>query len=139
LPRPAGRNVQNLAKSKSLPWTAAKGFDTWLPVSTPSFVPAAALPDSSRAYLTYSVNGHVRQAGSTCLMLTPVAELIAFVSSIMRLEEGDLILTGTPEGVSQVVPGDRITAELRDEVGGEVVARLAHEIVAREGGYEFKG
>lgn len=71
-------------------------------------------------------------------MLTPVPELIAFVSGIMRLEEGDLILTGTPEGVSQVVPGDKVEAELRNEESGEVLATLAHEIVAREGGYQFK-
>ena len=72
-------------------------------------------------------------------MLTPVPELIAFVSNIMRLEEGDVILTGTPEGVSQVVAGDRIEAELKNEETGEVLAKLGHKIVDREGGYEFKG
>lgn len=133
-----GRNMQDAVKKKGLPWSSAKGMDTWCPVSTPSFIPASSLPSPGTAHLTYSVNGETRQSGSTALMLYPIPALIAHVSSIMRLEEGDLILTGTPEGVSRVVEGDRVEASLKDE-SGKVLATLKHKIVAREGGYEFKG
>lgn len=70
------------------------------------------------------------------MMLYRIPELIEHCSSIMRLEAGDLILTGTPEGVSQVVPGDKVTAAL--EQGDQTLATLSHTMVGRKGGYQFK-
>jgi len=60
--------------------------------------------------LQLSINGNVRQQGSTADMIFPVARLIAYLSSIFTLEPGDLIYTGTPEGVGPVVDGDRLSA-----------------------------
>ncbi len=105
------RDVQNEAKSKGLPWTIAKGFDTSAPVST--FTPSDEIPNPHNLELSLAVNGVVRQKASTSDMIFRVDETIAYLSTIFTLEEGDLIFTGTPEGVARVVPGDRLHAELQ--------------------------
>ncbi|KAK4698132.1 acylpyruvate hydrolase, partial [Phenoliferia sp. Uapishka_3] len=128
------RNMQLAAKKKGLPWAAAKGFDTFCPVS--GFIPKEDVSDPHDLMLWYKVNGEQRQRGTTGLMLWRIEDLISFVSGIVTLEEGDLILTGTPEGVSQVVPGDKIEAGL--EQNGKSLAQIRHTIIARETGYEFK-
>lgn len=83
-------------------WTRAKGFDTFCPLGPwieTDFDPSDAL-------ITCHVNGDMRQMGSTRDMVFSVRQLIAFASTIMTLEPGDLILTGTPAGVSPLKPGD---------------------------------
>lgn len=104
------RDVQAEAKKKGLPWTVAKGFDTSAPVSP--FVPAESVPDPSNLTLSLLVNGEERQRGSTADMLFPVDVLISYLSTIFTLEPGDLIFTGTPEGVGPVVTGDMLEASL---------------------------
>lgn len=104
------RDVQADAKKRGLPWTLAKGFDTSAPVST--FVPAAQVPDVSALEVELKVNGHVRQHGSLRDLLFPVERLIAYLSRFISLEEGDVIFTGTPEGVAHVAPGDLLEASL---------------------------
>ncbi len=104
------RDVQSLAKKKGLPWSVAKGFDTSAPVS--DFVPAEKLGPRPTFELECRVNGVVRQRGSTSAMLFDVAALIRHISTIFTLEAGDLIFTGTPEGVAAVRPGDVIEARL---------------------------
>jgi 5-carboxymethyl-2-hydroxymuconate isomerase len=105
------RDVQGEAKKKGLPWTVAKGFDTSAPVST--FVRPAAVTDPHSLDISLLVNGTVRQRSNTSSMIFRVEQMIAYISSIMTLEPGDLIYTGTPEGVGQVQPGDTLTAELQ--------------------------
>ncbi|SCV70769.1 BQ2448_3531 [Microbotryum intermedium] len=129
-----GRNMQDVVKKKGLPWSAAKGMDTWCPVSM--FIPKDEVKDPHQLRLWYKVNGETRQDGPTSLMLYKIDQLIEHCSSIMRLEEGDLILTGTPEGVSQVLEGDQIEAGLQQD--GTTLASLSHLMIRREGGYEFK-
>jgi 5-carboxymethyl-2-hydroxymuconate isomerase len=104
------RDVQAEAKKKGLPWTVAKGFDTSAPVS--GFVPASAVPDPHRLTITLCVNGEERQRGSTADMLFRVETLVSYLSSVFTLEPGDLIFTGTPEGVGPARPGDILTASL---------------------------
>eukprot|EP00927_Polykrikos_kofoidii_P063407 TRINITY_DN58218_c0_g1_i1.p1 TRINITY_DN58218_c0_g1~~TRINITY_DN58218_c0_g1_i1.p1 ORF type:complete len:257 (-),score=41.52 TRINITY_DN58218_c0_g1_i1:39-722(-) len=113
------RAAQNQAKKDGKPWTLAKGWDTSCPVS--DMVPAAAVPDPNNLSLSLRVNGEEkpRQAGSTANMIFGVAELISAVSHVHTLQVGDLILTGTPEGVGPVVPGDVITARI-EELGLEI-------------------
>lgn len=106
------RDVQAAAKAKGLPWAVAKGFDTSAPVST--FVSAADLGPRPVFDVTCLVNGAVRQKGSTAAMIFDVGRLLAFISTIFTLEEGDLVFTGTPEGVGPVAPGDVIEARLGD-------------------------
>jgi acylpyruvate hydrolase len=102
------RNLQNEAKSKGLPWSVAKGYDTFTPVSR--FIPKHELPNFSNLELWLKVDGELRQRGNTSQMLFPVPDLIAYASSVMTLSPGDCILTGTPSGVGPVTPGQVITA-----------------------------
>jgi 2-keto-4-pentenoate hydratase/2-oxohepta-3-ene-1,7-dioic acid hydratase in catechol pathway len=104
------RDVQSEAKKKGLPWALAKGFDTSAPVS--AFVPADRVPSVPALALELTVNGQIRQRGALSDLLFPVEKLIAYLSQYMSLEAGDIIYTGTPEGVAQVVPGDRMEARL---------------------------
>jgi 2-keto-4-pentenoate hydratase/2-oxohepta-3-ene-1,7-dioic acid hydratase in catechol pathway len=89
-------------------WTRAKGFDTFCPVGP--WIETEF--DPSDALLTCHINSEMRQMASTRDMVFTVGQLIAFASSIMTLEPGDLILTGTPAGVSQLFPGDRVEVKI---------------------------
>lgn len=104
------RDVQSEAKKKGLPWSVAKGFDTSAPISPVAEKEIVAQPGALE--LSLKVNGVVRQHANTSAMIFPVEELIGYISSIFTLEAGDLIFTGTPEGVSAVVSGDTLEAEL---------------------------
>ena len=108
------RDVQNQQKSKGLPWEIAKGFDTACPLS--DFVPAGAVRDPQNLTISLQVNNEVRQEASTALMLRSIPQLIEEISAIFTLEAGDIILTGTPAGVSRLLPGDRVMAAI-SEVG----------------------
>ncbi|CAK9786378.1 hypothetical protein CC85DRAFT_284931, partial [Cutaneotrichosporon oleaginosum] len=131
------RNMQEAVKKKGLPWSAAKGFDTFCPVGP--FIPKNKIADTSKVGLKLSINGNVKQAGTTADMIFDVPRLISFVSGIMKLEEGDLILTGTPAGVSQVKPGDTVDVSLSyPGLEGEVLDQYEVKAVQREGGHEFK-
>jgi 5-carboxymethyl-2-hydroxymuconate isomerase len=110
------RDVQNRLKAKGLPWEIAKGFDSACPLS--DFVPASAVPDPHNLRLCLSVNGEVRQNGCSGDMIHRVPQIVAHISAIFTLEPGDVILTGTPAGVGQVVAGDLMEADI------EGVARL---------------
>jgi 2-keto-4-pentenoate hydratase/2-oxohepta-3-ene-1,7-dioic acid hydratase in catechol pathway len=105
-------------------WTRSKGFDTFCPLGPwidTDFNPADAL-------ITCRVNGELRQMASTRDMVFDVRQLIAFASSIMTLEPGDVLLTGTPAGVSPIHPGDlvEITIEGLGVLQNPVVAEAGH-------------
>lgn len=104
------RDVQDELKKKGLPWDIAKGFDTACPLS--AFIPAEEVADPQNLTITMKVNGELRQNGSTSLMIHSAAQIISHLASIFTLEPGDIILTGTPAGVSRVVAGDRLCAEI---------------------------
>ncbi|GLI37432.1 fumarylacetoacetate hydrolase family protein [Geobacter hydrogenophilus] len=104
------RDVQAELKKKGLPWDIAKGFDTACPLSP--FVPADRVADPQDLRIILTVNGETRQDGSTSLMIHTVREIIGHMSGIFTLEPGDVILTGTPSGVSPIVSGDRLVAEI---------------------------
>lgn len=90
-------------------WTRAKGFDTFCPVG--AVVPAASL-DLSALEIVGRVNGAERQRGRARDMVFPFGALLAYISGIMTLEPGDLVLTGTPEGVGPLVHGDVVEIEI---------------------------
>lgn len=104
------RDVQAAAKEKGRPWTVAKGFDTSAPVS--EIVLAGEVDNPHDLGLRLFVNKEKRQDGRTSEMIFKLDEIISYLSSIFTLNRGDLIFTGTPEGVGPVVEGDRIRAEL---------------------------
>jgi 2-keto-4-pentenoate hydratase/2-oxohepta-3-ene-1,7-dioic acid hydratase in catechol pathway len=99
-----------VAKSKGLPWAVAKGFDGSAPISR--FVRAADVPDPHTLDISLRVNGDVRQSSNTSQMIFRVDETISWLSRIFTLMPGDLIFTGTPEGVGPIVPGDEIEIRL---------------------------
>ena len=115
------RDVQAEAKKKGMPWALAKGFDTSAPVSR--FIPASNVPNPQAMALELSVNGSVRQRGTTQDLIFPVQNLIAYLSQFITLERGDVIFTGTPEGVAQVKSGDTLSAALKNG-SGQTVASL---------------
>lgn len=104
------RDVQAEAKKKGLPWSVAKGFDTSAPVST--IVRREQILDPHNLDISLKVNGELRQHSNTREMIFRVDYLVSYLSSLFTLEQGDLIFTGTPEGVGRVVPGDVLEAEL---------------------------
>jgi len=89
-------------------WTRAKGFDTFCPLG-PRIVPGL---DPGNVAVICRVNGEVRQEGHTSDMLFSVSRLIAHISAVMTLEPDDVILTGTPPGVSAVARGDAMEVEI---------------------------
>lgn len=105
-------------------WTRGKGFDTFCP-----FGPWIETEfDPADAVVTCTVNGELRQMGSTRDMVFSVRQLIAYISSVMTLEPGDLILTGTPSGVGPLKDGDEITVSIEGlgELRNQVQAEPAH-------------
>jgi len=104
------RDVQDELKKKGLPWDIAKGFDTACPLST--FTPSAQVANPQALNISMAVNAELRQNGSTALMIHSAAEIISHLSTIFTLEAGDIILTGTPAGVSRIAAGDRLLAEI---------------------------
>ena len=122
------RNMQEEAKKKGIPWTAAKGFDTFLPIS--QYIPKSDIPDPHHVELWLTVNGEERQRDSTGLMLFRIPRILSEISRVMRLEEGDIVLTGTPKGVGPVQVGDVMRAGVR--VGGKELKEGAIEVGVEE-------
>lgn len=102
------RDLQGKAKQKGHPWSIAKGFDTFAPLGP--LAPADAVPDPQDLELKLMVSGETRQHGHTGSMVFPIATLIAYCSRVFTLEPGDLLYTGTPEGVGPVKDGDVLEA-----------------------------
>lgn len=130
------RNAQDEAKKKGLPWSIAKGFDTFLPIS--DYISKSLIPDPHDVELYLNVNDEIRQSDSTGLMLFTIPRQLSEISRIMTLEKGDLVLTGTPKGVGEVKAGDVMRAGIR--VRGKELAegRMRVDIEDRDGPYEFK-
>jgi 2-keto-4-pentenoate hydratase/2-oxohepta-3-ene-1,7-dioic acid hydratase in catechol pathway len=89
-------------------WTRGKGFDTFCPLGP--WIETDL--DPADALITCSVEGQMRQMASTRDMIFDIPHLIAFISSVMTLEAGDLILTGTPAGVGPLLDGDEVQVEI---------------------------
>ncbi|KAK3719003.1 hypothetical protein LTR37_004566 [Vermiconidia calcicola] len=130
-----GRNVQEEAKKKGLPWSIAKGFDTFLPVAGPISKSTITDPHNIEIYL--KVNGETKQEDNTELMLFRIPRQLSDISKTMTLEKGDIVLTGTPKGVGTVVSGDVMECGIR--VGGKELeeAKMRVEIKDRDGPYEY--
>ena len=113
------RDLQNAARDKGQPWEAGKAFDAAAPIS--AIKRWSGPPPQGRIAL--SVNGQIRQDGRVADMIWDVAAIIAEASMLWRLASGDLIYTGTPEGVGPLVRGDAVEGEI------EGVGRLSFRMV----------
>ncbi|MBB5397538.1 fumarylacetoacetate hydrolase family protein [Mucilaginibacter sp. AK015] len=107
------RDIQSKHKEKGLPWELAKAFDHSAPVS--NFLPKAKFADIYNLNFKLDLNGETRQQGNTQNLLFSFERIIAFVSQYTTLKKGDLIFTGTPEGVGKVQVGDRLEGFLEGE------------------------
>ena len=105
-------------------WSRAKGFDTFCPVG--QAVPAGEL-DWEALDVECRVDGEVRQRGHAADMAFGIPYLVSYVSHIMTLEPGDLIATGTPEGVGPLPVGGTVVVEV--QLGGEVLSRVRNPVV----------
>jgi len=118
------RQAQSRAKKSGLPWTLGKAFDTSCPVS--HFIEKSSIADPQNVDLWLNVNGITHQRASTADMIFSIPYLISWISHNMTLEPGDLILTGTPSGVSPVRAGDHIDCGIGDLV------TMAFDIVSQD-------
>lgn len=107
----SARRVQKADRENRLPWTRCKNLDTFTP-SGPYFVPARYVPDAQNLRIACRVNGEPRQGATTADMIHPIARQVAVMSRWMTLEPGDLIATGTPEGVGALNDGDICECEI---------------------------
>ena len=99
--------ARDLQRSDSQ-WTRAKGFDTFCSIGEVGAVPA----DLGALTVTTRVNGQVRQQARAADMVFDIPAILAFISNVMTLEENDLILTGTPDGVGTLAAGDVVEVEI---------------------------
>ena len=104
------RDIQSEAKKNGWPWSIAKGFDTFAPIS--DIVLKKEVNDPQNLDLLLRVNGKLKQHSNTKYMIFSIEQIIEYISQIMTLKPGDLILTGTPEGVGEIKAGDIIEAQL---------------------------
>jgi fumarylpyruvate hydrolase len=102
------RDIQAKAKEKGHPWDMGKGFDQSAVAGAIHPVSETGHPDCGRIWL--EVNGQIRQDGDLSAMMWKVADIIANLSTTVRLAAGDLIYTGTPAGVGPILPGDLLEA-----------------------------
>lgn len=108
------RDIQSRHKEKGLPWELAKAFDNSAPIST-KFIPKNEFADLQNISFRLDINGQTKQAGNTRDLLFSFDRIITFVSQYITLKKGDLIFTGTPEGVGRVNIGDHLMGYIGDE------------------------
>jgi 2-keto-4-pentenoate hydratase/2-oxohepta-3-ene-1,7-dioic acid hydratase in catechol pathway len=119
------RDIQSRLKQQGLPWALGKGWDTFAPIS--EITPARLVDDPQQLEIELTVSGEIRQKANTRDMVISVEEIVAFVSSFMTLRRGDIIATGTPEGVGALRPGDTTVATI------EGLGELRNQVVRAEG------
>lgn len=105
------RDLQDEAKRKNQQWEMAKSFDTFAPMG-PWIVPAEDIGNPQNLHISLTVNGKVRQDSNTHHMVFSIAETIAYLSRAMTLYPGDVISTGTPQGVGAIEAGDVLEAQI---------------------------
>lgn len=108
------RDLQTKAKEKGLPWEKAKAFDGSAPIG--KFVAKSLFTDLSDISFELKINNESKQIGNTKDLLFSFDKIIAYVSQFVTLKVGDLIYTGTPEGVGPVKIGDKLQGYIKDEL-----------------------
>src|SRR5262249_43521251 len=117
--------VRDFVTNTFRPPVKAKGWDTFLPLGP--YLVEGEIDDPHSLNLRTYVNGELRQSGNTANQITRLPQLIEYLTEFMTLEPGDILLTGTPEGLAHIVPGDALRLEV-DGLGAlecGVVAEIA--------------
>ena len=107
------RDIQQKQKAKGLPWEPAKAFDHSAPIGIT--IPIEEIKDRNNISFTLVKNGKTVQVGNSNLMINSFETIISYVSTFITLRKGDLIFTGTPEGVGPVNPGDLLECFLENK------------------------
>lgn len=102
---------RNIQRSDPAGWFRGKSFDTFSPIG-PVVVLHADIGDPQKLRICSRINGEIKQDGNTCDMIFSIPVLISYISRNFTLEEGDIIATGTPAGVSPIKPGDNVEIEI---------------------------
>ncbi|KNF03015.1 hypothetical protein PSTG_03609 [Puccinia striiformis f. sp. tritici PST-78] len=143
------RNLQEDVKRKQFPRSSVKGFDTFCPVG--KFIQAKEILDPHQLSIWLKLNGELKQhtsiiiltlsnyTGSTQNMIHKIPELISYCSGIMTLEEGDLLLTGTPAGVSSISPGDEVEIGVEQETNSsiKIIDQIKFNAIQRSDGLTY--
>ncbi|MCC6181120.1 MAG: fumarylacetoacetate hydrolase family protein [Bacteroidia bacterium] len=108
------RDIQNKCKEKGLPWEKAKAFDGSAPIG--KFISKNELLTLENLPFELKINGQSKQVGNTKDMIFSIDKIIAYVSQFVTLKVGDLIYTGTPEGVSAIKIGDKLQGFLNNQL-----------------------
>lgn len=111
------RDLQDVIKQKGEPWTKCKGFPSAAIVS--DFITAEKIEDPTNIQFTFSQNGVLKQDGNSEMMIYPIAEIISYLSTVYGLSKGDLIYTGTPEGVGRLAEGDKLHLTLEAMISAD--------------------
>lgn len=117
------RDIQNKAKEAGRPWDMGKGFDHSAPCTAIRPVSKIGHPDTGKGAIWIKVNGEIRQESTLDLHIWNTAETINYLSGLCKLQPGDLIYMGTPDGVAAVVSGDTMEGHI-DGVG-DLIIRIA--------------
>lgn len=115
------RDLQDEAKAARRPWDMSKGFDASAPIG--NIVPVSQIGHPAGGHIGLKINGQTRQSGDLSDQIWPVADVISILSRFVALAPGDLIFTGTPEGVGPIVAGDVLEGEI------EAVGKLRTRII----------
>ena len=112
------RDLQEVAKDNRKPWDLSKGFDNSAPVS---LVNISNKKTIKKGKIQLKINGTLRQLGDISQMIWPISELVSYLSNHITLYPGDVLFTGTPAGVGEIKPGDRIEASIENVGSLEIV------------------
>lgn len=117
------RDLQEEAKAMRRPWDLSKGFDASAPIG--DIVPVSQIGHPASGRITLEVNGKLKQEGDLADQIWPVQDIISSLSRFVALAPGDLIFTGTPEGVAAIEPGDTLEGAI------EGVGKLHTKIISQ--------
>ena len=112
------RDLQEVAKDNRKPWDLSKGFDNSAPVS---LVNISNKKTIKKGKIQLKINGTLKQLGDISEMIWPISELVSYLSNHITLYPGDVLFTGTPAGVGEIKPGDRIEASIENVGSLEIV------------------
>lgn len=112
------RDLQEVAKDNRKPWDLSKGFDNSAPVS---LVNISNKKTIKKGKIQLKINGTLRQLGDISEMIWSISELVSYLSNHITLYPGDVLFTGTPAGVGEIKPGDRIEASIENVGSLEIV------------------
>jgi len=119
------RSMQKADRNINLPWYRSKNFDTFGPIG-PKIASPDEIGDPHDLTIELSVNGSIKQSSNTKHLIFRIPEIIDYISKYVTLEKGDIVATGTPGGISPILPGDIIEASI------EKIGTIKHEVILED-------